>query len=68
MYVYMCVCIYIYIYICIHMYTHSGVAGVWKRQAGWAQNGYSANCLHFSICACHPFAGAMLIYYVSFQF
>ena len=26
------------------------------------------NCLHFSICACHPCAGAMLIFSVSFQF
>ena len=26
------------------------------------------NCVHFSICACHPCAGAMLIFSVSFQF
>ena len=26
------------------------------------------NCLHFSMCACHPCAGAMLIFSVSFQF
>ena len=26
-----------------------------------------ANCLHCSICACHPRAGAMLIFSVSFQ-
>ena len=25
------------------------------------------SCLHFSICACHPCAGAMLIFSVSFQ-
>ena len=25
-------------------------------------------CLHFSICACHPCAGAMLNFSVSFQF
>ena len=25
-------------------------------------------CLHFSICACHPCAGAMLIFSVSIQF
>ena len=25
------------------------------------------NSLHFSICACHPCAGAMLIFSVSFQ-
>ena len=25
-------------------------------------------CLHFSICACHPSAGAMLIFSASFQF
>ena len=29
---------------------------------------YRKNCLHFSICACHPCAGAMLIFSVSFQF
>ena len=27
----------------------------------------SKNCVHFSICACHPCAGAMLIFSVSFQ-
>ena len=26
-----------------------------------------ALCLHFSICACHPGAGAMLIFSASFQ-
>ena len=26
------------------------------------------NVIHFSICACHPCAGAMLIFSVSFQF
>jgi len=26
------------------------------------------NLIHFSICACHPCAGAMLIFSVSFQF
>ena len=26
------------------------------------------NVIHFSICACHPCAGAMLILSVSFQF
>ena len=25
------------------------------------------NCFHFSICACHPCAGAVLIFSVSFQ-
>ena len=29
---------------------------------------YNMLCLHFSICACHPCAGAMLIFSVSFQF
>ena len=32
---------------------------------GWM---WQKNCLHFSICACHPCAGAMLIFSVSFQF
>ena len=29
---------------------------------------WKKNCLHFSICACHPCAGAMLMFSVSFQF
>jgi hypothetical protein len=29
---------------------------------------WKKNWLHFSICACHPCAGAMLIFSVSFQF
>ena len=29
---------------------------------------YTQICLHFSICACHPCAGAMLIFFLSFQF
>ena len=29
---------------------------------------HKKNCLHFSICACHPCAGAMLFFSVSFQF
>ena len=33
--------------------------GVFKNEKNW---------LHFSICACHPCAGAMLIFSVSFQF
>ena len=33
-----------------------------------APAGGKKNCLHFSICACHPCAGAMLIFSVSFQF
>ena len=27
----------------------------------------NVNCLHFSICACRPCAGAMLIFSVPFQ-
>ena len=35
----------------------------------WPRDGQiKKNCLHFSICACHPCAGAMLIFSVSFQF
>jgi hypothetical protein len=29
---------------------------------------WTKNVIHFSICACHPCAGAMLIFSVSFQF
>ncbi len=31
-------------------------------------SGPNKNLDHFSICACHPCAGAMLIFFVSFQF
>ena len=31
---------------------------------GWFE---TPSCLHFSICACHPCAGAMLIFSASFQ-
>ena len=33
-----------------------------------ASQGDSFRCLHFSICARHPCAGAMLVFSVSFQF
>ena len=33
-----------------------------------ADSMWAKNWLHFSICACHPCAGAMLIFSVSFQF
>lgn len=36
---------------------------VLQRSRKWRKN-----WLHFSICACHPCAGAMLIFSVSFQF
>ena len=45
--------IYIYIYICIYIYIYIYI---------------HIYCLHFSICACHPCAGAMLIFPVPFQF
>ena len=35
---------------------------------GWWPWLSEKNCLHFSICACHPCAGDMLIFSVSFQF
>ena len=37
-------------------------------QPSYGCNFLYMNCLHFSICACHPCAGAMLIFSVSFQF
>ena len=57
--------IYIYIYISASTYIFSFFYSIYiyifilKKEI---------NCLHFSICACHPCAGAMLIFSVSFQF
>ena len=34
-----------------------------KEQRRWREQ----TCFHFSICACHPCAGTMLIFSVSFQ-
>ena len=43
------------------------VTNMTVRQLGKPHKG-KKNWLHFSICACHPCAGAMLIFSVSFQF
>ena len=42
----------------------SNVSGIMRHVGA----GRAKNWLHFSICACHPCAGAMLIFSVSFQF
>ena len=49
---------------------HHVVSSLYHNSFGLecARNGWQKNCLHFSICACHPCAGAMLIFSVSFQF
>ena len=47
------VCIY------IHIYTHWLMASAGRT--------ILKHCLHFSICACHPCAGAISILSVSFQ-
>ena len=46
----------------------------WPEAAAW-NTGFvkdvrkqAGNCLHFSMCACHPCAVAMLIFSASFQF
>ena len=44
---------------------------VCSKQRSWADgedHRHAKNLVHFSICACHPCAGAMLIFSVSFQF
>ena len=43
---------------------------IWKENYGLQGPGQKSqkNLDHFSICACHPCAGAMLIFSVSFQF
>ena len=61
-YVHMCICIYIYIYICIHIYIY-----IYTHIHVYIYI-YICICLHFSICACHPCAGAMLIFSASFNF
>ena len=65
-------CIYIYIYILFNC--SSGPPG-FANAGGVAAAALPAapppsfnKCLHFSICACHPCAGAMLILSVPFQF
>ena len=40
----------------------------WRTQITNREVQTQKKCLHFSICACHPCAGAMLIFSVSFQF
>ena len=54
-------CIYIYIY--THIYTS---ACIYIYIYIYTHTYH--NCLHFSSCACHPCAGAMLIFSASFQF
>ena len=39
-----------------------------KYQESEPKRSFAKNLLHFSLCACHPCAGAMLIFSVSFQF
>ena len=76
--------IYIYIYIYTYtyylfIYLDVGVPGRLHQGRDGARGGggdggpalhatYIINCLHFSIRACHPCAGATLIFSVSFQF
>ena len=74
--------IYTYVYIYIHIYREreretisvhvSGadlpgkISNCDKEDAGTLLH-VRENCLHFSSCACHPCAGAVLIFSVSFQ-
>ena len=69
---------YIYIYIYIHVYaictaciaiSHARVYARPRpaRARTDADHVCHVYCLHFSICACHPCAGAMLIFSVPFQ-
>ena len=44
------------------------IESMWQRKRKERKQVSQKNCLHFSICACHPCAGAMLIFSVSFQF
>ena len=58
--IYMCVYIYIYIYIYIylHIYIYIYI---------YVYMCMTSHVLHFSICACHPCASAMLIFSASFR-
>ena len=51
--------IYIYIYTHIHMLIIYIYIYIYMR--------VNKTCLHFSMCACHPCAGALLIFSASFQ-
>ena len=59
-------CIYTYIH---DIYNWWGAArgGENAELPGWPGRVAVNSCLHFSICAWHPCAGAMLIFSVSFQ-
>ena len=65
---------YIYIYIHTHVNTPYHGLTLWRtscqarprRVCHMALRG-GTSCLHFSICACHPCAGAMLIFSVSYR-
>ena len=65
--VYVCMCVCVYVCVCVHvcvcMYLH-----VRTLVCVYACLCVCVCRLHFSICACHPYAGAMLIFSVSFQF
>ena len=57
--------IHIHIYIYIHIHIQVRSASV--RDAATLTDSKMVSSLNFSIFACHPCAGAMLIFSVSFQ-
>ena len=68
---------HIYIYIYTHTYTHIHIISISDSpdEEAWIETHSASSvpianisCLQISICACHPCAGAMLIFSVSFQF
>ena len=56
-------CLFGCLSICPHAYLHACMSGSFN-----AAREVAKKFVHFSICACHPCAGAMLIFSVSFQF
>ena len=50
----------------INCWTSKTKQSLISSKMNWTNN--QKNLDHFSICACHPCAGAMLIFSVSFQF
>ena len=64
-YIYSFAYIYVYIYI---IYTHTFYFAQMSLLGLMNCNMNNTNCLHFSICACHPCAGPMLIFSESLQF
>ena len=61
-----CVCVCVRVFVCVRLHIHRYVQ---KHRHTYNDNMYNVihHIIHSSSCACHPCAGAMLIFCVSFQ-